>query len=354
MKKKLILHIGMHKTGTSSIQQSLFGYNDGETTYLSDLGVNHSLPIFTIFSNNPQTHYIWKERNISIDEIGIKKDQFKKKLAKFVKKSNHKKVIISGEDIGFLKANEKNNLLNYFIDFGYEIKIVCLFRDPYSYAASDLQQKIKGGKKTLHMVHPFYLKRLNGFTLNSNNVSYVIDDFNNILKEFESPVQWFLNISSLKANKIIEVKANESLSDQAMKIVFLHNKYGSNSIENASMYRAKKEFISIIKDKYEFTKNQNKDKDFFINLLSKDARNEIKILNQEIAKVVNKKFDYKFQENQIKHSDILEYLEDRKTINKKPINELLNKYNINYENLNFIQKLDAIYLAILRKKKFLN
>jgi hypothetical protein len=344
----------MHKTGTSSIQQSFYEFNDGSTTYLSDLGINHSVPIMTIFSNDPYSYHIWNEQGKSHKEIDKKKKEYKDALDNFLKKSKHDKVIISGEDIGFLDEEEKKNLLLYFIKKQFEIKVICLFRDPCSYAASDLQQKIKGGRKKIHMVHPFYLKRLKGFDIESNNVSFVLDDFHRILKEYRSPVRWFAEIVSVDNTKIKEVRANDSLSNQAMKIIYLFNKYGTQSTGTASRYRAKKEFIKIIKEKYEFSKNNDKEDSFFINLLSPKAREEIKILDEEVKKFSKFVFNYSFLENEIELSDILAYLEDRKSINKKPINELLSEYNTKPKDTYLIEKLNSIYEVILKKKDALS
>ena len=52
-KKEIIIHIGMHKTGSSSIQQTLHKYmNDKRFTYV-DLGhANHSRQISSLFEKN--------------------------------------------------------------------------------------------------------------------------------------------------------------------------------------------------------------------------------------------------------------------------------------------------------------
>ena len=59
-------------------------------------------------------------------------------------------------------------------------------------------------------------------------------------------------------------------------------------------------------------------------------------------------------ENEIELSDILAYLEDRKSINKKPINELLSEYNTKPKDTYLIEKLNSIYEVILKKKDALS
>ncbi len=56
---KCIIHIGMHKTGSTSIQKSLDGFHDQEFFY-AHLGntPNHSLAIFSLFSSHPERHHL--------------------------------------------------------------------------------------------------------------------------------------------------------------------------------------------------------------------------------------------------------------------------------------------------------
>ncbi len=61
--KTCIIHIGIHKTGSTSIQESLQGfYND--IFYYANLGPsNHSEPIYCLFSENPKRHHLAKRFN---------------------------------------------------------------------------------------------------------------------------------------------------------------------------------------------------------------------------------------------------------------------------------------------------
>ena len=49
---KLFLHIGMHKTGSSSIQFSLNGFENESIRYAKLGFENHSVPIYTAFSED--------------------------------------------------------------------------------------------------------------------------------------------------------------------------------------------------------------------------------------------------------------------------------------------------------------
>ena len=77
--REVIIHIGLHKTGSTSIQKALYGYQDVSTRYACFAEANHSLPMFTIFSKNPKSHRLYKDWAISEKQVEKKKN-FKAEL----------------------------------------------------------------------------------------------------------------------------------------------------------------------------------------------------------------------------------------------------------------------------------
>ena len=81
MIKYIFLHIGLHKTGSSSIQKSLAG----SAGFLERIGylypvfrtgrhkiINHSMPFFSLFTDNPLKYHENILNGITTDK-GIKK-----------------------------------------------------------------------------------------------------------------------------------------------------------------------------------------------------------------------------------------------------------------------------------------
>ena len=66
--EEAILHIGTDKTGTTSLQQSFAGYDDGTSMY-TELPKNNSVPFDTIFSDDFTSLYKWKRRGVRASEI---------------------------------------------------------------------------------------------------------------------------------------------------------------------------------------------------------------------------------------------------------------------------------------------
>ena len=57
--RSCIIHIGMHKTGTTSIQLSLHRFVD-KRFFFADLDkvFNHSLAVYSIFADYPDRHHL--------------------------------------------------------------------------------------------------------------------------------------------------------------------------------------------------------------------------------------------------------------------------------------------------------
>jgi hypothetical protein len=60
--RNLILHIGMHKTGSSSIQQILFENREvllkHDCYYPESILMNHSHSLYTLFSSHAEKYHI--------------------------------------------------------------------------------------------------------------------------------------------------------------------------------------------------------------------------------------------------------------------------------------------------------
>ncbi len=71
--KEVILHIGLHKTGSTSIQNALKGYNKNGVKSVAFEEVNHSIPMYTIFSEKRYNYHIWQKAELTKIDIDKKR-----------------------------------------------------------------------------------------------------------------------------------------------------------------------------------------------------------------------------------------------------------------------------------------
>ena len=153
MAKSLHLHLGLHKTATTSFQATCSKNRDellkqGFLYPLFSCGDNaippfdnHSIPLFSLFSSEPERYPVNIRLGLNnLDETHqLYRDQLQAAL------SSEHDLILSAEDISSLEINEIQQLLEYLQQAGREIRPIASVRHPYAYHCSQLQQQIKDG-----------------------------------------------------------------------------------------------------------------------------------------------------------------------------------------------------------------
>lgn len=153
--KKVILHVGLHKTGTTTIQNFLFKEKDklleNKILYpeVSGRGANHSTVFYSIYSENPESYHINIRQGLtSKAQVDTINEKMKKELS-CMSNLDFETIIISGEDISYLSEASisalKSDMLSWFgNDLEFEV-VICL-RSPLSYWNSVVQQLVKDGQ----------------------------------------------------------------------------------------------------------------------------------------------------------------------------------------------------------------
>ena len=154
--KTCFLHLGLHKTASSSFQQTCASnrkllskqglhYPLFECVYSQPKRLkinNHSVPLRNLFDQNPRNYHINKRWKIShLDEsIRDYEEQLRSALA------STSSIILSGEGLSLLNANALSQLAERIRAMGFVIRPLALVRSPVDYAHSIAQQLIRGGQ----------------------------------------------------------------------------------------------------------------------------------------------------------------------------------------------------------------
>lgn len=268
MIKKLYLHIGTPKTGTTSIQKSLCGYNDGKTLYFEHKHIknngNHS-HVATAFASIPRK-LLWgiEDSNVLSDEalFNILED-VRNDLRRTLIKSNHESLIISSEAFCLLDEEGCDNFFSFIKEINNEldIKIISYLREPKSFCKSEFQQRIKRHLSSEPFSIPdkirlHYKTSLKKFTKHVDKASFITKEFDKEKLINGCVVQDICKIIGIKLKKIINL--NEGINIECMKIVNLLNHcvvtYGSEA-----RYSARLKFIEIINAAYSNSGSINND-----------------------------------------------------------------------------------------------
>jgi hypothetical protein len=159
MIKTIYLHIGVHKTATSSIQETLGkarvllahgGYLYPVFTKREIMLFNHSEVFYSMFFQKPETYHM----NVlygynNPDVVNELNRSYHNQLIRQIEDFQGDKMILSGEDISILWLKPLENLKNYLIEITnpeVHIEVILFCRHPLTWSRTHIQEVIKGGK----------------------------------------------------------------------------------------------------------------------------------------------------------------------------------------------------------------
>ncbi len=230
--------MGLHKTGSSSIQQTSHKNSDllknNGLLYPELNNSNHSVAFYSKFSNKRLTYHINTRQNLKIEDINkINKECFSR-LSKEINETDCDKVLISGEDISVLTEEELCSLKGWFesnIIADLEFEIIVYIRNPIDWTSSNIQELVKNGIKNIHQAHELgYLQCIKEKVLMLSNVfgnekikTLIFEDEckkeGGLITSFYS----HLGIDKSIINEIKACRANESLSLDELFIYSIYN-----------------------------------------------------------------------------------------------------------------------------------
>ena len=150
---KLYLHIGLHKTASSSFQLSCAGNH--KTLQKQNIFYplfhcpgtshnkinNHSIPLFSLYTTRAEVYPI--NVHWGIDDIAAINQAYTQQLQQALECDED--LLLSGEDIASLDADELSNCLNDLSSSGRELVVFACVRSPYAFHCSQIQQQVKDG-----------------------------------------------------------------------------------------------------------------------------------------------------------------------------------------------------------------
>ena len=155
MNKICYLHLGLHKTASTSFQSTckrnenlLKSFDITYPTFKCSAKnknsvINHGIPICSLFHQEPKKAPVNIRWNIcdKIDEINT---SYNKQLEEYLEESNN--IILSGESISTLGKDEINKFINKVKNYDYKVKALALVRRPYAFYCSSIQEMVKKGQ----------------------------------------------------------------------------------------------------------------------------------------------------------------------------------------------------------------
>jgi hypothetical protein len=149
MKATFYLHIGVQKTGTTSIQQTMFKNRDAllaqGINYLP-FDANHGGFLISLLSEKPHKERRNIRRYVDTPEKAASYNASnRERLTQVLSGNQSPKILISGEGLSLIPEEDVRRLKQMFDPYAAAYRVVVYARDPYEFANSASLQRIKSG-----------------------------------------------------------------------------------------------------------------------------------------------------------------------------------------------------------------
>lgn len=151
--RQIILHVGMHKTGTTSIQNNC--YRNRETlaehgiiypffSYLEHTRANHSGPITAAISKKPDRYGEQWRAGLGNNPNALQQ-AYKEQFKALLDSPQADTLVLSGETISAFADDDLKKLRKRLLQHTDQLRVVVYIRNPASAVGSILQQRVRGG-----------------------------------------------------------------------------------------------------------------------------------------------------------------------------------------------------------------
>ncbi len=230
--KRCWLHVGMHKTGSTSIQNTLAKVNGSGNWRLLRVGgrANMGKAICAMFSAEPLNHSFYSKLGYTDKRIKRESQTIRRRLERALQGCTEETVIISAEALSALLRTEEVQAMKEFLEqFCDEIRVIGYVRPPVSFKNSIFQEAVKHGKGKFNIaeVKVNYRRRFKKF-------DDVFGRENVILRKFDPAsfphhcivADFCQQIGIEEPPREAVLRTNESLTREACGILYAYRKFG--------------------------------------------------------------------------------------------------------------------------------
>lgn len=230
--RKIILHAGMPKTGTSTIQNVLHANRDfllrHEGALYPSLTANLNTPLLTIVRNDPLEHPANKLAGLTPEEAVTRRKGYLDALYSEISSLDWNSLLLSAEGVSNLSKPEIERLREWGENYASDWTVLVCVRHPVKRTSSVIQQRLKQGSFLKRLYRnppaPNYRQKISNAISVFGRENVRIFDFDTAVKSEGGIVSTFAEIAGLSpatgeflASQAVRV--NESLSLEAVQIL---------------------------------------------------------------------------------------------------------------------------------------
>lgn len=223
--RRLILHAGMYKTGSTSIQHFCMNATLGNTHYFRLGRPNHSRAFKLLFGRGPEDSWFRDADDSADTDRKARRAEVARKIRKQIRKSPHAQFMFSCEKISAAGRGELVKCRKFFSKHVDDIDVYLYYRNPFSFAASRLQQRLKFGVlPSAGTILPHYRDSIEPLDNAFGVLNVHVRGMERALSQQSSIVTDFTLWTGIETEDDTEVQRNTSFSAAATALLFLYQK----------------------------------------------------------------------------------------------------------------------------------
>ncbi|OYU19515.1 MAG: hypothetical protein CFE34_04970 [Rhodobacteraceae bacterium PARR1] len=234
MPDRLILHVGMHKTGTTAVQEALAGYDDGDTRVARLRHPNHSIQMLTCFAQDPTKYHVWVRQGIEPERVLRIRAAMRRELLDELALPR-RQLVISGEEMSLMHPPSVLEMADFLAPHARDVSVLAWLRPAVGYIGSALQQMIRAGQATALLPRPCYRARFAMFAQRYGVGAMTY----RLYQEGSSTVTDFCDLLGIPPQSVQDRRDNVSLSDTALRLIWLLNRTGPVTTGSAARLAAR-------------------------------------------------------------------------------------------------------------------
>jgi hypothetical protein len=249
--KRCWIHIGMHKTGTTSIQVNLAKVRKPAGWCFLTVGANSNMgqSLYAMFSPAPHEYHWFVKCGKTPGQIAQEGARLRRRLRKAINQCKRKTIIISGEALSLIEKEGIVALRDFLEPLCDEIRIIGYVRPPLGFRVSIFQQRMKHGKDAFNIskIKMRYRRRFEKFDEVFGQQNVVLRKFDPSAFTHQCVVTDFCEQVGIDppAREAVS-RANESLSREACGILYAYRKFGPGYSVGKNVIKENKRIITSL------------------------------------------------------------------------------------------------------------
>lgn len=242
-----ILHIGMHKTGSTSIQRALHAHLSGSRQRYAALGrPNHSAVLAAAFMEEPSRYHM--HRKLGLDAAGVAQRVLdSRQLLERAFAQDADVHVLSGEAVSALSGRELSSLRDWLERRVDTIHVIGYVRPLRSYIESSWQQRIRGGSDRFEAsIYPRYGSRFSLVDDVFGASRVMLHKYSPATLRHGCVVRDFCAVAGLALEPGVAMRVNRSLSLPALALLFTYRRCGPGFGVGAEACRANNRLLRCL------------------------------------------------------------------------------------------------------------